>query len=404
MLVATLIRVYPVFRERNFRLFFYGQIISFMGTWLQITTEGWLVLKLTNSPMWVGLISCLMLLPSFILAPIGGAIVDQFDKRKVLFATSISSMIQALVLGVLTLTGWVTIGHVTVLAFLLGVITSVDAPARRAFIGDIVQEDDLHGAIGFNTFLVMLAQAIGSGLAGFAILAIGIGGTFILNGVSYLAVVITLVLMHLAPRVKPLGNGSLWQMTVEAGRYTFRSKRLRPLILFSLATATFGFSCRPIIPVITDALFYSDPRVLGYLSAALALGAVIGALFQASSWGRNLSFRRAIGGGIGIGAIMVLLSWSDSLFFNLTYLAVLGVTFTVTSNSIQTTLQRIVMEEERGMLARVLGFAIALYLGGMAVGNFGIGLLAQHWGHGVALRSEGVVLLIVGIFFLFRRV
>ena len=195
--VTRLKSAIPAFQNRNYKLYFFGQLISLTGTWLQVVAQGWLVLKLTNSAYYLGLIAALSTLPSLFLTMFGGVIVDQFPKRRILILTQTSSMILAFVLGFLTVFKIITVWEIGIIAFLLGVVNAIDAPARQSFVPEIVNKEQLASAIALNSSMFNAARVIGPSLAGILIALIGTGGAFIVNGVSYIAVIIALLSMKI---------------------------------------------------------------------------------------------------------------------------------------------------------------------------------------------------------------
>ena len=184
---------FPAIQSRNYKLYFTGQLISLIGTWLQIVAQGWLVLKLTNSVFMIGLIAALSTLPSLVFTLFGGVIVDRFLKRKILLITQSFSMALAMILGVLTILHLITVWQIGLLAFLLGLVAAVDAPARQAFVPEIVNKEQLPSAIALNSGAFNSARVIGPGIAGILIAIIGTGGAFLINGISYIAVIIALL-------------------------------------------------------------------------------------------------------------------------------------------------------------------------------------------------------------------
>src|SRR5437867_12048217 len=218
-------------RHRNFQLFFSGQLISLIGTWMQNIAQAWLVYRLTGSPVLLGTVGFAGQIPVFLLAPIGGALADRYHRRRIVLITQTSAMVLALILAALTLTGTVQVWHVLVLSALLGVVNAFDIPTRQSFLVEMVGREDLMNAIALNSSMFNGARVVGPAVAGILVSSIGEGWCFFANGVSYLAVIAGLSMMRLNPRPQPDRSASTLENVLEGFRYVRRTTPIRPLLL-----------------------------------------------------------------------------------------------------------------------------------------------------------------------------
>ena len=237
---AKRLKSFPALQNKNYRIYIFGQFISVIGTWLQIVAQGWLVLQLSNSAFLIGLVAALATAPSLLFSLFGGVIVDRFPKKKVLFFTQSSSMVLALTLGILTLLNLATIPLICIMAFLMGTVNAVDAPARQAFVSELVNKEQLPSAIALNSGIFNAGRVVGPGLAGLLIALVGTGGAFISNGISYIAVIIALFFLNL-PTSAPSLNTNPLQAIKNGVQYSFSHPAIRPLLLFTGMTSIFGW-------------------------------------------------------------------------------------------------------------------------------------------------------------------
>jgi MFS family permease len=278
---SRLPRMLQALRHRNFRLFFAGQLISLTGTWMQQVAQGWLVLRLTDSPALLGLVAAAASLPVLFFSLPAGTLVDRFPKRSILVITQVVAMVLAAILAVLTLTGTVQVWHVLVLAALVGTVNSFDAPARQSITVELVGRDDLLNAIALNASVFNAARTVGPAVAGLVVALIGEGPAFLVNTVTFLPVVLGLLLMRLPPFVAPPSGGRV-QALREGLRYIFREEqRVRALLLQVGALSFFGFVHIPLMPVFARDILNAGASGLGWLSAASGMGALIAALILA---------------------------------------------------------------------------------------------------------------------------
>lgn len=392
-LMQKVFKIFPAIKNSNYRLYFTGQMISITGTWLQIVAQGWLVLKLTNSAFMIGLVAAVAALPTLLFSLFGGVIVDRFPKRKILIFTQSSAMILALILGFLTLAGIINIWEIIVLAFLLGMVMAIDAPARQAFVVEMVGKEDLPSAIALNSGIFNGARVIGPSVAGFLIALVGVGGAFIINGVSYVAVVFALFLMHLSS--SPRHSKANPILAIKEGiTYSMRHPIIRTLLIFAGITSIFGWSYSTILPYIVEHTFGIGAEGLGYLYAASGVGALAGTVVVSafSKKASSLAFILVGNALFAIGAI--LFSFTSNLFFGLAFLFLLGFGLLLQFSTINTVIQSMVEDKYRG---RVMSIYTIMFLGLLPLGNLQIGFFSEHFGTGFAIRLGAVITFLFGV-------
>jgi MFS family permease len=272
-------------RHRNYQLFFGGQLISLIGTWMQTVAQSWLVYQLTGSAVLLGSIGFSSQIPVFLLGPIGGSVADRYSRRHIVIATQISAMLLAFILAALTLTGLVRVWHVFVLAALSGVTNAFDLPARQAFVVDMVGREDLVNAIALNSSMFNGARMIGPAVAGLVVAAVGEGWCFFANGVSYLAVIGGLLLMTMTVRTRVPLPGSALASVVEGFQYVRRTRPIRALLLLLGLVSLVGMPYTVLMPIFADRILHGGPRGLGVLMSAIGVGALAGALTLAAKKG-----------------------------------------------------------------------------------------------------------------------
>ncbi len=391
--------VFPALSNKNYRLFFWGQLISLIGTWLQIVAQGWLVLKLTNSAFLVGLVAALGTLPTLIFSLFGGVIVDRFPKRKIMIVTQASAMILAFILGILTVLNLITVWEIGFLAFLLGTVTALDIPARQAFVPEVVSKKELPSAISLNSGIFNAARVIGPGIAGFLIAFVGVGGAFLLNGISYIAVIVALILMKVEDKVFKSNLHPL--VAIKEGiTYSFTHPIIRTLLIFVGVISIFGWSYTTIMPVIAQNTFHQGAQGLGYLYAAGGLGAFT-ATFVVSVFANKISPLVFILGGNSLFAVgLILFTFTNNFTLALILLFFSGLGLLAQYAMMSTTIQHLVSDSVRG---RVMSIYVLMFLGLSPLGNFQIGYLSEKFGTELAIRIGAIIVFLFGILVFFYR-
>lgn len=379
--------------HRNFRLFFFGQIVSLTGTWMASVAQGWLVLQLTNSAFYVGLVSALGSLGVLLFTLYAGVVADRVDKHRTVTLTQTLLMLQAFTLAVLAWTSHVTVGAVMVLAAALGVISAFDIPTRQSFLVDMVGKDDLMSAIALNTSVFNATRVLGP-VAGGLIMAGAGGGTrgpaicFLINGVSYLAVIGGLLSMRLPPRAPVAATGSAWASFREVLTYLRGDRRTATLVLLTAIISLFGFPFLALMPVFARNVLHADARGYGLLMAAVGGGAVLGALGVALFGTRVSKSSLQAAGGIGFGLALVLFANSRVLSLAMVLLALAGCLMVVNNALTNTMIQTGVPDALRG---RVMGFYSFMFVGMAPLGAFQAGFVAEHWGAPASVAVGGLV-------------
>lgn len=396
---AKVLKAFPAFKYRNYRLFFSGQLISLVGTWLQIVALGWLVLRLTNSAFWVGTISALSLLPVLIFGIFGGVIVDRYNKKTLLYITQTLSMVFALILGLLTFFNFINLWEIGILAFLLGTVSALDHPARQTFVVEMVGKEDLASAIALNSTTFNASRVIGPGIAGILIKLIGTGGTFILNGLSFIAVIVALSFIKVnkeLPKVHPRPLTAI----KEGLHYSFTHPVIRILLIFSAVTSIFGWSYSTILPVIVQNIYHKDAAALGYLYSVTGAGALLSA-FIVSAYSKKINpLAFILLGNTAFAISLLLFSFTKSFLLAFPILFVSGAGLIMQFSMINTTIQHIVPDNIRG---RVLSIYTLMFLGMSPFGSFQIGIVADRFGSPFAIRLGAIVVFAFGVYFFLTR-
>lgn len=396
---ARRFRSFPALQSRNYRIYFFGQFISLIGTWLQIVAQGWLVLQLTSSPFLIGLVAALATVPSLLFSLFGGVVVDRFPKKKILYFTQVSSMVLAITLGTLTNMNLVTVPVIGIIAFLLGTVNAVDAPARQSFVPELVEKEQMASAIALNSGIFNAARVVGPGLAGLLIAWVGTGGAFIANGVSYIAVLIALrfITINEIPAVREVNP---IRAIKEGVSYAFTHPVISVLLLFVGMVSIFGWSYTTIIPVIAKNTFQMDAKGLGSLYSATGLGALLATYLVGAHAHRVSPVLFIVGGNTLFCIALILFSFTTSLNIALLLLFFIGLGLLSQSSMMNTMVQRMVRPDFRG---RVMSIYILMFLGMSPVGNFEIGFLTEHLGISWTLTINASIVLLFGLIVFYNR-
>lgn len=394
-----LTKAFPAFSTRNYRLYFSGQLISLIGTWLQIVALGWLVLKMTNSAFLIGLITALGSLPSLLFTLFGGVLVDRFPKKKILFITQGFAMILALTLGMLTVFNSINIWVIAVIAFLMGTVAAIDIPARQAFVAELVNKDQIPSAIALNSATFNAARVIGPGIAGLLIAWIGTGGAFLINGISYISVIMALRLIKIENKITEKKSGTLTAIK-EGLVYSFSHPVIRMLIIFTAVSSVFGWSYSTVMPMIAANEFHLEAEGLGYMYAAGGLGALAATLLIGIFSKKVSSVFFILGGNTLFSLSIILFSYTSNLTLALVLLFFAGFGLLSQFAMMNTTIQRLVKSEFRG---RVLSIYIFMFMGLTPFGNFEVGLLSEKMGTGFAIRAGAFIVFLFGALVYFYR-
>ncbi|HKS40480.1 MAG TPA: MFS transporter [Blastocatellia bacterium] len=384
--------------HRNYKLFFSGQSISLVGTWMTRIATSWLVYRLTGSEMLLGVVGFAGQMPSFILGPFAGVLVDRWNRHRLLIATQVLAMLQSIALGILALTGLITIWQIIVLSIIQGVINAFDMPARQAFVVEMVEKrEDLANAIALNSSMVNAARLLGPSIGGIIIAAVGEGWCFMLDGISYLAVIASLVAMNITPRItKSIKESDTFQQLREGWAYASGFPPIRKILLLLAIVSLVGMPYTVLMPVFANEILHGGPNTLGLLMAASGVGALSGAMFLASrktvlGLGK---FIPLMAGAFGAG--LIAFSFSRALWLSLLLMVVTGLGFMVQMAVSNTVLQTIVDEDKRG---RVMSFYTMAFMGTAPFGSLLAGSVAERIGAPYTLTLGGLGCILGALWF-----
>jgi MFS family permease len=372
----------------NYRRFVVGQAISLVGTWMQMIGQSWLVLQLTGSATVLGLVAAVQTLPILLLSPYAGVIVDRRSRRRVLLATQTVMALLALALGLLTLTHTVRLWMVMVIAGAMGLVNSVDNPARQSFVPEIVGTDLVANAVSLNSSMVNAARAVGPALAGVLIVSVGVGACFLFNTVSFVAVIIALATMRpelLHPAVRSVhAPGQL----LEGLRYVRRTPRLSTPLLMMALIGALSYEFQVVLPVLAKRTFHGNADAYGYFTAAMGMGAVIGGLAVASRLPKGMRSLAVAAGAFGL--TMLAAAAAPTLATEVLALAMVGAGSVAFMSRGNTMLQLTAHETMRG---RVMALWAVAFLGTTPIGGPLVGYVAQHAGPRWGLALGGLAAL-----------
>jgi len=385
-------------RHRNYRLFFSGQSISLIGTWMTRIATSWLVYRLTRSALLLGLVGFAGQIPSFLLAPFAGVLIDRWNRHRLLIVTQILAMLQSAALAILALTGGINIWHVLALSLFQGLINSFDMPARQAFVVQMVEDRaDLSNAIALNSSMVNAARLLGPSIGGVLIAAVGEGWCFFWDAVSYLAVIASLVLMRLPPRPqRPATKSKVLPELREGLVYVAASPPIRSILLLLALVSLVGMPYTVLMPVFASTVLHGGPHTLGFLMAATGVGALLGAVFLARrrsvlGLGKVIPTTAAL-----FGASLAAFSLSRFLGLSLALLLVTGIGFMVTMSASNTVLQTLVEDDKRG---RVMSLYTMAIMGMTPFGSLLAGGLASRIGAPRTLLFGGLGCIVAALWF-----
>ncbi len=376
---------------RNYRLYWVGQLISQIGSWMQSTAQAWLVYKLTNSPFALGLVTTLQFLPMMLFSLFGGVIADRLPKRRLLLMTQTAFLVQAAVFGALVGTGVIQVWHIYVLSVLQGLVNVVDNPVRQAFPVELVPREDVGNAVALNSMTFNAARIMGPSLAGLVIAAMGIAPALYINAISFIAMIVALLMMnpadfHIRP---PRPRQAAWYELKEGLSYAVKTPAILTIFIVVAAIGTFGYNFSTVLPLLGGFVLHTDAAGFGALSSAFGIGSFIGATFVAYSG--EVTIRRLFIGAAAFTATLGALSLARVIVLSeviLIMLGVAGILFTTTANTL---LQINVPDDLRG---RVMSLYVLFFIGSTPVGAFLTGTMATAFSVPVALGLEALVCLI----------
>lgn len=400
LVVNPLTHLKTIFRAlnyRNFRLFFMGQSISLIGTWMQRIALGWLVYQMTHSAFLLGLVSFSGQIPALVLAPLAGVLADRIDRHRLLILTQTLAMLQAIVLTVLVMTGLIQIWQIVVLSVILGIINAFDMPIRQAFMVQMIDDKrDLGNAIALNSSMVNGARLIGPSAAGLLIAAVGEGLCFLINALTYLAVILSLLLMRIARSELQRRASKGWHQLKEGVRYASGFEPIRAILLMLALMSLMGMPYGMLMPVFAKDILHGGPDTLGFLMGASGIGALTGAIYLAArksvlGLGKLIPLAAST-----FGLALIAFSFSRYLWLSLVLMLFAGAGMMVQLASSNTLLQTMVPDDKRG---RVMSLYTMSFMGIMPVGSLIAGTVANHIGAPWTVLGGGSFCIIGAVFF-----
>jgi MFS family permease len=386
------------FHHRNYRLFFSGQAISLVGTWMQQVAQAWLVLQLTGDPIWLGIVAAAQFLPVMVLGLFAGVAADALPKRRVLIGTQIAMMVLAAILAVLTIAGVVEVWMILVLAFLLGCANSLDMPTRQSFSIELVGREDIGNAVALNSAMFNGARVIGPAAAGLAIAAFGVGPAFAINALSFLAAIVALRMMderdfHVGSRIaRPESARAVVRNLNEGLQFVRRTEIVLLAVVVVGSVATFGMNFNVLIPAFAQDQLASGAAGYGFLMAASGIGSLLAALRLAfGGWPRPI---RLATGAVILGVASVALALTHAFFVAIVLMVLVGFGSILMAATGNATIQLAVPDHLRG---RVMSVYTTVFSASVPIGGLAMGALASAYGVQIAIAVGGALSLLVGL-------
>jgi MFS family permease len=383
--------------HRNYRLFFGGQSVSLIGTWITRVATSWLVYRLTGSELLLGLVGFCGQIPTLLLSPLAGVLVDRWQRHRILLVTQILSMLQSFLLGALTFAGAIRVWHVLVLQIAQGIINAFDTPARQAFVVEMVEDRaDLPNAIALNSSMVNGSRVLGPSIGGAIIAAVGEAWCFTIDGISYLFVIASLLAMRLPAASAPVPGADLLAELRTGFDYVAGSVPIRTVLILLAIVSAMGMPYTVLMPVIAAGVLHGGPSTLGLLMTATGVGALGGTLYLASrtsvvGLGRVIMLATLL-----FGASLIAFAASRTLWLSLILLPFVGAGFMVQMAATNTILQTLVDDRFRG---RVMAFYTMAFLGTAPIGSLLAGVLADRFGAPATIALGGTACGIAAIWF-----
>ncbi|HXC03852.1 MAG TPA: MFS transporter [Bacteroidia bacterium] len=387
------ITTFRAFRSRNYRLYFTGQSVSLIGTWMQKTAVYWLIYIQTHSTFMLGVAVFAAQFPSFLFSLLGGVISDRYDRYRVLLLTQVLSMVQAILMTLLVLFNAYTVWEILSLSVVLGIINAFDVPARQSLVYDMVDhKEDLSNAIALNSSMVNLARLIGPAISGIVLETLGAGMCFMINAASFAAVLISLLLMHLPKHLPHIDNKKVLLELKEGFSYLKQTPSIGYIVLFVACSSLFVLPFTTLFPVYAKVIFAGNASTFGYLNSFIGLGAICGTFFLASLKPgtdlKNILFINTLIFGIGL----ILFSHMTNLPLALGFAVITGFGMMSQTTVSNTIIQTTVSPEMRG---RVISYFAMAFFGMLPLGGLLIGSVSHYLGTPNTLLAEGIAALII---------
>ncbi len=392
------INTFIAFRSRNYRLYFTGQSISLIGTWMQRTAVSWVVYTITHSTLMLGLTWFASQFPSFLFSLFGGVVSDRYNRYKVLLFTQVASLIQAGILTTLVFLQEATVWRILGMGVLLGIINAFDVPARQALVYDMVDnKDDLPNAIALNSSMVNLARLIGPAVSGIVLDKLGNGVSFLLNTASFLAVIVSLLLMKLPAYIATEHKQKVMGEMKEGFRYLKRTPSIGLLLLMLACMSFLVLPFNTLLPVYAKEIFKGNASIFGYINSFIGVGSISGAFFLASlKPGTNL-YRILFINTILFGIGLILFSHETNFSLAMFFAALAGFGMMSQTTITNTILQTIVAISMRG---RVISFYAMAFFGMQPFGSLLVGAISNFWGAPNTILTEGIIAIVIALIFM----
>jgi len=392
-------KTFSSLKHKNYRLWFLGQIVSLMGTWVQMTAQGFLIYELTHSMAYLGYIGLASGLPSMVFMLHGGVLADRFSRRNLLIITQTSMMLLAFVLFLLVYLNMVQPWHILFLATLLGISNAFDVPARQAFVFELVPNADLTNAIALNSMMFNLAAIIGPSIAGILYAALGASPCFLINGLSFIAIIWILFILKLPEAPQAQKKSPIIQELKEGVIYCLKNKTIRLFIIILFLTSTIGMSYVTLLPAWASVILKGNAATFGYLQSSRGFGSLIGTLIIASFGNMPHRYRLLYAGTLIFPLFLLFFSLNDDLTYSLLSLAGVGLGMMIVFNSLNSLLQSVTENHIRGRVMSVYSIA---FFGGMPLGAFLSGHIAEIVGAKMVIEASGIISLVIAIVFILK--
>ena len=391
-------KTFSAMRHPNFRLYVFGQLISGIGTWMQIIAQGWLVYQLSKSELALGVVGFAAALPALLITPWGGVVVDRVPLRKLMVITQSVSMLLALVLSALTFAGVVQVWHVVLLAVGLGVVNAFDGPARQAFVVQMVGRADLANAIALNSMTFNGSRVLGPAVGGLLLAAVGAGWCFFWNGLTFLAVIISLLAMRIPAHEVHKSVLSPWAQLVSGVTYANSIIEVRALLALAFVLSLFGITYSTVLPAFVDEVLQQGPTAFGALNTATGIGAIITAFLIARYGDSGYRGRWLSYAALAFPVALCLFALNQNYTIALGLAVFLGMGFMSQFTLINTLLQRSITDEMRG---RVMSLYTLTFFGFTPFGNLAMGAIAEQWNLSMTIFTSACIAFILSAVILF---
>ncbi len=392
-------KTFIALRHRNYRLYFAGQLISLTGMWMANTAQPWLVYQMTGSPLYLGIVSFSSSIPALTLSLWAGVIVDRVPKRRLLLLTQMAAMLNAFALAVDIFSGWAQPWHIVIFAVIQGVINAFDAPARQAFVFEMVGREDLTNAVALNSAAFQIGRIFGPTLAGILLALVGPAWCFLLNGFSFLALIFGLNRMEVRDQPGESKRAPALKQLREGLSYIWRDQTLRTLFGMVAVANIFAFGYSALLPAFARDVLDAGPAGLGFMGAAVGAGALIGALIVARYGGSGRTGAILTLGNILMPLMVIAFALSRSYSLSLIILFFAGMSFMLQNTATNTLIQMTAPDALRGRIASVQAL---IFFGLFPLGALMAGFIAEHWGIPAGAGFGGSMALIFGMIWLWR--